>query len=257
MKIKFLPLLFICMIIAASCGQQEKPKIIAHRGYWQCEGSAQNSIASLIKAHEIGCYGSEFDVHLTADDVPVVCHETEIKKGLFIPQVPYDSIKNIRLTNGEILPTLDQYLEKGKELNGLKLIYELKTDAAPAQNRKAAQIAVETVRKHQMVEQVEFITFNLDAAKELRRLAPEMPVYYLSGDLLPVQVKEFGFTGINYYYEVMLKHPEWFKESRKLNLKTNVWTVNDSVEILELVKLGPNFISTDIPKKAMEIIDGL
>ena len=170
-----LHLLLLGWLLALSCARPvEKPKVIAHRGYWQCEGSAQNSIASLVKAHEIGCYGSEFDVHLTADDVPVVCHEVEIRKGVFIPQVPYDSIKDIRLPNGETLPTLDQYLEKGKELEGLQLIYELKTDAAPERNRQAARVAVESVRKHGMEKRVEFITFNLEAAKELRRLAPDI-----------------------------------------------------------------------------------
>lgn len=253
-----LHLLLLGWLLALSCARPvEKPKVIAHRGYWQCEGSAQNSIASLVKAHEIGCYGSEFDVHLTADDVPVVCHEVEIRKGVFIPQVPYDSIKDIRLPNGETLPTLDQYLEKGKELEGLQLIYELKTDAAPERNRQAARVAVETVRKHGMEKRVEFITFNLEAAKELRRLAPDMPVYYLSGDLIPPQVKEFGFTGINYYYKVMLERPEWFEEAHALGLKTNVWTVDDAEEIREIARLGTDFLSTDIPEEAMAIIADL
>ena len=40
-----------------------KTGIIAHRGYWKTEGSAQNSIASLTKAQQLGIYGSEFDVN--------------------------------------------------------------------------------------------------------------------------------------------------------------------------------------------------
>ena len=243
-----------CLCLLTACTNGHKTGTIAHRGFWNTDGSAQNSIASLVKADSIGCYGSEFDVHLTADDVPVVCHEVEIRKGVFIPQVPYDSIKDIRLPNGETLPTLDQYLEKGKELEGLQLIYELKTDAAPERNRQAARVAVETVRKHGMEKRVEFITFNLEAAKELRRLAPDMPVYYLSGDLIPLQVKEFGFTGINYYYKVMLERPEWFEEAHALGLKTNVWTVDDAEEIREIARLGTDFLSTDIPEEAMRII---
>ncbi len=34
-------------------------QVIAHRGYWDTHGSAQNSLASLEKADEIGAYGSE------------------------------------------------------------------------------------------------------------------------------------------------------------------------------------------------------
>ena len=32
-------------------------QVIAHRGYWDTHGSAQNSLASLEKADEIGAYG--------------------------------------------------------------------------------------------------------------------------------------------------------------------------------------------------------
>ena len=41
-------------------------QVIAHRGYWKAEGSAQNSLASLRKAAEAKVYGAEFDVQMTA-----------------------------------------------------------------------------------------------------------------------------------------------------------------------------------------------
>ena len=44
-----------------------QPKIVAHRGYWDIEGSAQNSVSALIKADSIRCDACEFDVWLTAD----------------------------------------------------------------------------------------------------------------------------------------------------------------------------------------------
>ena len=39
-----------------------QPKIVAHRGYWRTDGSAQNSITALQKAATLGCYGSEFEI---------------------------------------------------------------------------------------------------------------------------------------------------------------------------------------------------
>ena len=47
--------------------------MIAHRGYWKTEGSAQNSISSLQNTHRIGVYGSEFDVHITRDGEVHIC----------------------------------------------------------------------------------------------------------------------------------------------------------------------------------------
>lgn len=52
-------LLAIMFMIANTSAQT---RVIAHRGFWKTQGSAQNSITSLLKADSIGCYGSEFDV---------------------------------------------------------------------------------------------------------------------------------------------------------------------------------------------------
>ena len=77
-------------------------QVIAHRGYWDCDGSAQNSIAALVKAAEAGAYGSEFDVSITADGVPVVNHDDDIR-GHVIETSVYASIKDLKLPNGETL----------------------------------------------------------------------------------------------------------------------------------------------------------
>ena len=55
----------MAVMITATCamaGNTKKTKIVAHRGYWKTESSAQNSIRAIVKADSIGVYGSEFDV---------------------------------------------------------------------------------------------------------------------------------------------------------------------------------------------------
>ena len=52
-----------CLCLAA-LSIQAQTQVIAHRGYWKAEGSAQNSLASLRKAAEAKVYGSEFDVQI-------------------------------------------------------------------------------------------------------------------------------------------------------------------------------------------------
>ena len=51
---------FVLLTCVASLPLLAQPKIVAHRGYWKTEGSAQNSLTSLQKANDVGCYGSEF-----------------------------------------------------------------------------------------------------------------------------------------------------------------------------------------------------
>ena len=58
---------FACACALFALAGQAQTQVIAHRGFWKTEGSAQNSITALKKAAEAKVYGSEFDVQLTAD----------------------------------------------------------------------------------------------------------------------------------------------------------------------------------------------
>ena len=106
MNLKSTLLLLLCLMMAGMVAAKDNTKVIAHRGYWKTEGSAQNSIRSLERASEIGAYGSEFDVHLTADNVLVVYHNNDIQ-GKHIQSCTYDELKDLQLSNGEKLPTLE------------------------------------------------------------------------------------------------------------------------------------------------------
>ena len=247
----------LCFLFAFPLFAQDVPKVIAHRGYWQTYGSAQNSIRSFERAAEVGAYGSEFDVHMTSDSVLILFHDNTVN-GMKIQETPYSYLKDIKLSNGECIPTLREFLEVARlTKSDIKLIFELKPHATPELNREAARRSVEMIREKKLVNVTEYITFNLDAGKELIRLAPENPVYYLNGDLSPKDVKELGFAGIDYRLEVMQKNPEWFKEAKKLGLGVNVWTVNDSDAIKEMIIQGADFITTDNPSEALVIIKNL
>jgi glycerophosphoryl diester phosphodiesterase len=228
-------------------------QIIAHRGFWGIDGSAENSIRSLQAAAELGLYGSEFDVHLTSDNIPVIYHDN-ILRGINIQQVPYNSIKDIILPNGEKLPTLDDYLETGKTLS-IMLILEIKAHATPARDIEAAQIVLDRVKHFGMEDKVEYITFSLDAGKELIRLQPDSNVGYLNGDLAPIELKEYGFSILAYNIDIINSHPEYINESRDLGLKIFIWTVNDLPSMERLFNQGVNFIITDIPLRAKEYFE--
>lgn len=241
------------LLLVTTASAKGKTKVIAHRGYWKTEGSAQNSIRSLELAKEIKVYGCEFDVHLTADNVPVVFHDQHIN-GKDIQKTPYDELKDYKLPNGETLPTLEQYLKRAKKVKKVKLIFELKSHATPERDREAARIAVDMVNRMKLGKRTEYIAFSLEAAKALHQYAPKRPVYYLNGDLSPKQLKELGFAGLDYHYKVMQQHPEWFKEAKELKLKVNVWTVNEVPVMKEMIEKGADFLTTDHPEEALQAV---
>lgn len=221
-------------------------KVIAHRGYWNCEGSAQNSIASLRKAHEIKAYGSEFDVHLTKDGIAVINHDDTIQ-GFNIEESTYNQLKDLRLSNGETLATLEQYLAQGKKDKGTQLILELKPHKTKESEDKAVATVLELVKKYKVEKMTEYISFSLDICKALISNAPKSKVAYLRGEIAPKELKEMGFAGLDYHYTIMAKHPEWVKEAHQLGLSVNVWTVNDLSVLKTLVEQGVDFITTDKP----------
>lgn len=86
-------------------------RIIAHRGAWKNTGHPQNSLASFRAAAEMGCHGSECDVHLTSDDSLVVYHDLK-HGGMLIEATPYAELAKVPLKNGETIPTLRQYIAR-------------------------------------------------------------------------------------------------------------------------------------------------
>lgn len=228
-------------------------KVIAHRGYWDCEGSAQNSITALNKAHEVGAYGSEFDVSITADGIPVVNHDDSIQ-GFCIETSLYEQLKDLKLKNGETLPTLEEYLIQGKKNQGTQLILEIKPHKRVVNEDKAVAAILYLVQKYQMEDQVEYISFSMNICKELIRRAPAVQVSYLRGEVSPADLKILGFSGLDYHYKVFDKHPEWIQEAKNEGLTINVWTVDDPAVMESMVAKGVDFITTDKPKELKAVI---
>lgn len=230
-----------------------QPKIVAHRGYWRTDGSAQNSITSLQKAAAVGCYGSEFDVWLTADGVPVVFHDATID-GIRIEDTTFATLMNHRLQNGEFIPTLQQYLSEGAKIEGCQLILEIKGHRNEVRDKRIADMCVELVRTLGLEKKTEYISFSKVVCQRLHEISPESKVAYLNGELSPAQIKEMGLTGIDYNEKVFVKHPEWLQEAKQLGVEVNVWTVDGEENLRHHVNLeGVDLITTNDP----EILKGI
>ena len=209
----------LCALALVACilSIQAQTQVIAHRGFWKTEGSAQNSITALEKAADAKLYGSEFDVLMTADGKIVVNHDNTIE-GMAIPETPYKKLKNMKIKNGEKLPTLKNYLKKGKKLN-IQLILEAKPLPTKEMEDQAIATIVKMVKKMGLEKQVEYISFSLNMCEQLAKLTPESEIAYLEGNIAPAELKKKGINGIDYHVNVILnKHPEWVKEAYRAHL---------------------------------------
>lgn len=92
--------------------------VVAHRGGSTECGQPDNSIASLTYAMERGCYGSECDIYWTKDNNVIVAHaDSQCCVNGFHPwEATLEQIRNAgKLKNGEIIPTLEEYIDKVME----------------------------------------------------------------------------------------------------------------------------------------------
>ena len=253
MKLKKLIITFFLLPTTFGYAQTQSTQIVAHRGFWKTNGSAQNSIAALMKADSVGCYGSEFDVWLT-DDEQLVVNWRSVFKGVNMQESTVKECTAIVLDNGEHLPTLQEYLEKARNLK-TRLILELKAHKTREQETRAVKKILKMVKGMELEDRMEYITFSRHVAKEFIRLAPKgTPVYYQEGDLSPKELKEWGCTGPNYRLNVFRQHPEWIKECHDLGMKVNAFPIDNTDDIKWLISQGIDYITTNEPVKLQEII---
>ncbi|MGN6291712.1 MAG: glycerophosphodiester phosphodiesterase [Chitinophagaceae bacterium] len=229
--------------------------VVAHRGAWKAKQLPENSIASLREAIALRCTGSEFDIHRTADDSLVINHDPHFFK-LPIEQTDYATLIKNRLSNGEKLPTLREYLLAGLQNNtSTRLILEIKPSAiSKERGQETAVRVVRLVQELHAESMSAYISFDYDILKKVLQLDPKAHTQYLEANQTPDQVKADGMGGIDYHYSAFTKHPEWIESAKKNGLVLNAWTVNDTTTMDWLLKNKFDLITTNEPELLMERI---
>ena len=247
---------FASLMMLVSLATFAQPQVVAHRGYWKTDGSAQNSVTSMELAAKHKLHGCEFDVWMTSDGI-LVCNHDGVIDGIRIEDVPYAKVQYCKMSNGELMPTVAQYLREGAKYPHLKMVFEIKTHKNNERNAKVVDQVVRLVRELGVQSQVEYIAFSQFICERLHQLEPQAKVAFLNGNLTPKEVKALGLTGIDYHHSVFKKNPSWLKEAKECGLEVNVWTVNDEKDLIEHAA-NPyiDLITTDEPIMLKKILKG-
>lgn len=245
--------LLICLCMSGVAFSQTQ--VIAHRGFHAKGNSYDNTISSLKNAQELGVYGSEVDIHETSDGVLIAIHGMSHRDIKNVQKATFEQIRNLPLTNGETVPTLDEYLEQAKKSKTTKLIIEIKSHPTPEQELRVVKNILNAVKSYKLRKRVEYIAFSKYVCDALVEYAPKRTqIAYLNGDLTPTQCHELGYTGIDYNVNVLKAHPEWIEHCHNLGMKVNVWTVNDTATLQWFIDKGVDYITTDNPLEANRLL---
>ena len=254
-KLRFLNFFFLLFLffLVSIVSLNAQNNVVAHRGAWKNLNLPENSIASLENAIKLNCTGSEFDVRMTADGVLIVYHDATYH-NLEIEKTKYVNLAEFKLSNGENLPTLKEYIKAGlKNNSSTKLVCEIKPSVlSKEKGQLIATKVVKLVRALKAEKMVDYISFDYDILKRINTIDPFAITQYLNGEKSPEQLKADGISGADYHFSVYKKNPEWIESAKKNQLILNVWTVNLIEDLDWFIDKKFNFITTDEPELLLE-----
>lgn len=254
-------LIFVVFLSVISC---DKPStnnkidfatnpVIAHRGAWKTKNLPQNSIASLKEAINLKCHGSEFDVRMTKDNVLIVTHDKDYN-DLLVEETTYAELSKTKLPNGEILPTLKEFLIAGmKDNKTTGFIFEIKPTSSKERNIIITDKSLALVKELKAEKYiVSYISFSLDILNRIVAKQPNVKTQYLDGSKSPEFLKESGITGLDYITYKLKNHPEYIKSAKEIGITLNAWTANSVEEIDWLLENEFDYITTNEPELIFE-----
>jgi glycerophosphoryl diester phosphodiesterase len=238
------------MTVASWAG---KPLVVAHRGYWDTPGAAQNTLAALCKADSIHADATEFDVWLTTDSALVINHDKEYN-GLVIEQATLAECRAQTLANGEPMPTLEEFLNAAQH-HSTKLILELKVHSTPEQETYAIAQILKMIDERHLADRMTYVSFSRHAISEFAAHAPKgTPILYPKFDVTIDELKQMGCTGVYWKYVHYKKHPELIPQAKEQGLTVNVWTIDDADDMQYFINAGADAIVTNKPTLLQKLL---
>lgn len=222
--------------------------IVAHRG--GARVGNENTLSAFANAIRLDVDMIELDVHLTADNQLVVCHDPTLNrttdtKGV-IAEMTLDEFKrahaldrNTGMPTEETLPTLREALDLiGHQTAILLEIKRPHKNSYPGIERLVWQMLVET----DMLESVTVQSFDDDVLTAMHAIAPEVKLEKLIicrlpfGLVLDNRIHRFRFENythcrsINAFSKLVTK--AFVEEAHRAGLQVKVWTVDDPRKVL-------------------------
>jgi glycerophosphoryl diester phosphodiesterase len=218
------------------------PKVIGHRG--AAAYAPENTLESFREARRRGATWVEIDVKLTVDSVPILMHDSSLKRTMGIDRLAAET-KAADLPKD--VPTFERAIACFQEL-GLGCNVEIK----PCEGRETetARVTVETLRRcwPAQLPPPLLSSFAEGSLAAARQAAPEFDRALLLGEIRDdwqARTEAVGAKGVNTNGQ-KLTAPRAV-EIRKAGFTLSVYTINDGDVARALVAMGVDCVITDAP----------
>jgi glycerophosphoryl diester phosphodiesterase len=233
--------------------QQHRPLVLGHRG--ASKHAPENTLAAFRLAREVGADGIELDVHLSADEVPVVIHNSRVDATTDgSGPVGALTLREIKALDagahfdaayaGERIPMLAEVFEEVGD--DLIINIELKPQPQARQGLEAAVIDV--IQSMGMADRVWFSSFKPYSLAVARRAAPHIPCGLLLSPMTLTALWLLPFTPMEAFHLHHTLLPRWMAGLlRRLHLKSVVWTVDAPITVQKMVDAQVDAVITNDP----------
>jgi glycerophosphoryl diester phosphodiesterase len=228
------------------------PLIIAHRG--ASAVAPENTMAAFREAIAAGADGIEFDVRLTRDSVPVIIHDSTLRRttGLShrIADLTLSELENLNVG----VPSLEELLTLF-ESNDLVLNLEMKSDSV-SEHTALAEACCRLINEHSLKERVIVSCFDLAAIKVVKGIDSEIKtaalfepslsnLSTLSNERMINQAIAVGASALALHHRLARK--ELIDKAKILDWSVAVWTVDDPAWIERARSIGFDALITNNP----------
>ena len=230
--------------------------VLAHRG--GADESFENTLESFDYSKSLGCKFIETDVQVSADGIPYIFHDDDLKRVLNISS-RFDSLSSQEIDKLKIfdqyrIPKLEEALN---EFPDISFQIDFKTDEVVAP-------ALDVIKKTRSFERVCVASFNSERLKRVRSTYPDLCISMGPNEVIKTLISSFGlYKGAIdgdclqipiRYYGVRVVTKRFVKYLKSRGLKIMVWTINDVKTFEYLIELKVDGIITDKPKLLFETL---
>ena len=263
-------------------------RVVAHRG--GAGSRPENTLAAFAHALELGAGGSELDVRLSADGVPVVHHDERLDPALArldgrwlsgqTPRVQELTGSELRrydvgradprsalarrhpeqvAADGERIPLLAEVLDLARDSDH-QFWVELKAPdrgpSAPGGAEELAERVIDALRAARMQERALLLGFDWPALAYAQRRAPEIPTVYTvfpgrGGESIWESIA--GAGGRCWFPEHHELDARGVARARAAGLGVATWTPNAEADLRRVRELGIDSICTDYPERLLAL----